>query len=92
MSNKTKHKQKKLKVNSTTRGLKSSQIIEVDEGLYNLVKELNNAGLITNYSCQGSKRGSGSGSGTAYITLDLSNVEEVSVRDFGKTLSIWWRR
>lgn len=82
---KTKHKQKMLKINSTNRGLRTNEIIEVDKGIYNLIKALNEVGLKTNYSCQGTKRG------TAYITIDLTNVEEASIRDFGRTLSIWWK-
>ena len=61
---------------------------EIDKELLPLIKELNNAGLKTIYSCCGHKKK------PAYISISLDNVEDVQINTImnkEKKLTLWWK-
>ena len=62
----------------------------IDEGIFPLVKALNEAGLRTTQSCSGHH--GIKGVECAEICIDMECVEDVAFRQNGKRLVIWWKR
>jgi len=57
----------------------------IDMELIPLINELNKAGLKTTQSCGGHIID------TAYVSIDMQNIDDIAIREHGKRLVIWWK-